>query len=98
MTAYQTVEQKSPIGIRQIARREVKMGRNGALLACGEARYDTLDEYVAQMGAPVSQLRGAGLWSFADPCMPEIVILVQTKQEEYCRKCDEPLDVCECPF
>jgi hypothetical protein len=93
MLAYQNV-----IGIRNTPVKEVKLGTNGALLAAGEPRYDSLDDYVCQFGAPLSQLRGSGLYSFYDPVMPEVTILVMTEKEEYCRRCGGPLDVCPCPF
>jgi hypothetical protein len=76
--------------------REILLGINGAVLACGEPRYTCLDSYVQQFAAPISQLRG--LYSFADPCWPERTILLECELEPVCERCGTVLDTCACPF
>jgi hypothetical protein len=77
---------------------ELKVSRNGALLMASKPRYNTFDEYVQQMAAPISSLPGAGWLSFADPLMPELMILVQGERVPWCSICDRSLDHCQCPF
>ena len=98
MTFYQIDAPVSPIVLQYRPVREVMIARNGALLSAGEPRYDTLQEYIGQFAAPVSQLRGAGLWSFSDPITPECTLLLQCEPEEHCGRCTEALRACECPF
>src|ERR671915_645299 len=98
MLSYQTAAPLSPIITKHTPVREVRIARNGALLSACEARYETLQEYMAQFSSPVSMLRGERLYSFYDPLCPEATIVVQCEAEEVCRRCDSPLDRCECPF
>jgi hypothetical protein len=50
MPLYHNEAALSPVGLRYMPRLEVKIASNGALLAASEARYDTLQEYVAMCG------------------------------------------------
>jgi hypothetical protein len=84
------------IGYRPV--REVVIATNGALLSAGEPRYETLGEYVDQFAAPLSTLRGQGLWSFYDPIRPACTVLLQCEVEEWCRRCRDVVARCECPF
>ena len=97
MPAYQEKTALSPTR-RDRPTQEIRMARNGALLSAAEARYDTLDEYVIQFGAPMSILRGAGLYTFADPLCPQRTILVQCVLEPCCDRCHQALAECGCPF
>jgi hypothetical protein len=78
--------------------REVRMAMNGRLLSAGAPRYDTLQAYIHQFAAPLSTLRGAGLWSFYDPIHPELTLLVECEAEPVCERCTLVLDTCHCPF
>jgi hypothetical protein len=98
MTSYQIDAPVSPIGVRQVPQREIRLATNGALLAAGEPRYATLAEYVAQFAAPLSQLRGVGLMSFYDPLAPDCTLLLECQPEEWCRRCGDSVDECSCPF
>jgi hypothetical protein len=84
------------IGYRPV--REVVIATNGALLSAGEPRYETLGEYVDQFAAPLSTLRGQGLWSFYDLIRPACTVLLQCEVEERCRRCRDAVARCECPF
>ena len=77
---------------------EVKIASNGALLCATEARYDTLQQYIEQFAAPLSSLRGVGLWTFYDPIGPQCTLLLQCEPEPWCDRCLQALAVCACPF
>jgi hypothetical protein len=77
---------------------EVRLSSQGVLLAAGEPRYDTLDQYIEQFAAPLSSLRSIGWWTFADPMMPECRLLVQCAPEPLCDRCQQALDACACAF
>jgi hypothetical protein len=76
---------------------ECRLSPAGLLLAGGKARYDTLEEYRQQLGAPISSLPGLGYWTFPDPLVPECTLLVRTMPRERCADCGHQLDHCECP-
>jgi hypothetical protein len=97
MTVYQNAAIMSPCTKFQPIR-EMKLTRTGGLLASGTPRYDTFSEYVEQMGEAISSLPRAGWMSFSDPCMPEIILLVQGQRLEWCETCDLSLDQCDCEF
>lgn len=91
MAAYQTDDRKvKPI-------RELRFNRQGALLACTEARYDDLTSYIMQLGAPVSQLQGAQCFTFAEP-IENVFLLVECLPIDWCGQCDTALANCTCPF
>jgi hypothetical protein len=77
---------------------EIKLSIQGALLAAGEPRYDTLDQYIAQFAAPLSSLQGIGWWTFADPIVPECRLLLQCAPELWCDRCQQALEACSCAF
>jgi hypothetical protein len=77
---------------------DVRLSPSGRLLAWSLARYDTLDEYLAQFGPPTSCLPGAGLWTFHDPIIPDMTLLVHTVHREICHQCGQLPDDCACPF
>src|SRR5262245_34745307 len=77
---------------------EVKVGKHGALLCAGKARYDTLDEYIGQFAAPLSSFPGVALWSFYDPASPEATLLLQCVPEPWCNRCQRALEACRCLF
>jgi hypothetical protein len=58
---------------------ECRLSPAGLLLAGGNARYDTLEEYRQHVGAPTSSLPGLGYWTFHDPLVPECTLLVRTR-------------------
>jgi transposase len=66
--------------------------------AAGAPRYESLEEFIQQFGAPRSALPGQGLFSFADPVFPELSLLVLTQPQDCCVRCGLPLDDCSCPF
>jgi hypothetical protein len=73
------------------------MSKEGALLASGPSRYDELDAYVAMFGSPLSQLRGAYWWTFADP-ISDLVLLVHCAEVDWCGQCNQSLEDCACAF
>jgi hypothetical protein len=77
---------------------EVKVGKHGALLCAGKARYDSLQEYVDMFAAPLSSLRGVGLWTFYDPLCPQCTLLLRCEPEPWCARCQRALEACRCPF
>lgn len=77
--------------------REIRLSQQGALLASSRPRYDDLTSYVVQLGAPLSQLPGAGVLTFADP-ISDLVVLVETREIDWCGRCAESLENCCCPF
>lgn len=77
---------------------EITLAPTGALMSASEPRYETLTEYVLQLGKPLSVLVGTGLYSFKHPRHPGAVILLQTHQEPWCAACHELLDACRCPL
>jgi hypothetical protein len=78
---------------------EVKMTTSGALLVAGAPRYETIEEYVSQFGAPRSSLPSHGWFSFSDRVFPELVLVVVTQMQEVCTTCGQPLGQdCLCPF
>jgi hypothetical protein len=49
-------------------------------------------------GAPLSQLRSALVWAFADP-IADLVLLVEGEEIELCGQCRQPLQRdCSGPF
>lgn len=77
---------------------EIRLSKQGALLASGSSRYPSLDEYVTMFGAPLSQLRSALVWAFADP-IADLVLLVEGEEIELCGQCRQPLQRdCSGPF
>jgi hypothetical protein len=97
MPAYHNVE-SSTRARRWTPVREVIIAHNGALLAAGRPRYDRLSEYIDQFAAPLSQLSGQGLYSFYDPCLPELTLVVECEGEPLCERCEAPEEACECMF
>jgi hypothetical protein len=77
---------------------EIRFSTSGVLLSTSEARYDTLQEYIAQFAAPLSSLPGSGLYSFADPLVPECRLLVECAPEPWCERCLQALAACGCAF
>jgi hypothetical protein len=75
---------------------EIKLTREGALLAATKARYDTLEAYVQQFGEPSSSLPGLGYWTFQDPLWPDLTLLVRTMPRDRCDDCGHQWDHCEC--
>jgi hypothetical protein len=97
MSVYQTRTTASPVHYRPT--REIRLDRTtGALLSASAPRYDTLDEYVQQLASPVSQLRGAAVWSFYDPVAPQLTLLVECEPCAWCARCDRSLEACACAF
>jgi hypothetical protein len=78
--------------------REFIIATTGALIAAGEPRYATLGQYVEQFAAPLSQLAGQGLYSFYDPCLPELTLIVECEAAEVCERCGTVIDACGCSF
>ena len=76
---------------------EIRMSKQGALLASSPSRYEDLTSYVEMFGSPLSQLRGAHWWTFADP-ISDLVLLVQCEEVDWCGRCDQSLADCECAF
>jgi hypothetical protein len=96
MPVYQTETSVSrPITYRPV--REVRLTKAGQLIAAAGARYGSLTEYVAQFGAPLSSLKGNGLWSFADP-IEQVSLVVECEPCAWCTRCDRSLDACDCAF
>jgi hypothetical protein len=95
MSVYQTTATMSPVHYRPV--REVRFTHAGQLIAAAGARYHSLTEYVAQFGAPVSALKGHGLWSFADP-IEHVSLVVECEPEPWCERCQQALPACYCPF
>ena len=77
--------------------REIRLSKQGALLACGPSRYEEVQQYIEMFGAPLSQLTGAGVLTFSDPVF-ELVLLVETREIDWCGRCDQSLDDCHCAF
>jgi len=77
---------------------EMKIGHNGALLCASAARYASLQEYIFQMGAPLSMLPGIGAYMFADPITPACWLLVGCVLAPLCDRCLEALEDCSCSF
>jgi len=98
MAVYQIPVPVSPPTRQYRPVREMRIASNGALLAAGEPRYDSLAQYISQFAAPLSQLAGVGWWSFYDPIHPEVTLLLQCEPEAWCERCHQPLNACECPF
>jgi hypothetical protein len=98
MSLYQNSASLSPARQHQKPVREIRLHTSGALLSASEARYDTLDAYIQQFAAPLSVLRGAGLWSFQDVLDPSLRLLVQCEDIELCTRCAATLHDCACMF
>src|SRR5262245_56574530 len=77
--------------------REVRLTKAGQLIAAAAPRYDRLDHYIAMFGAPLSALKGNGLWTFADP-IEQMALLVECEPEPVCERCAAALHVCSCAF
>jgi hypothetical protein len=86
------------IRTRHVPTQEVKMTLSGALLVAGAPRHETLEQFILQFGAPTSSLPGSGLWSFRDPIFPELTLLVLTKPQDCCVRCQLALQDCNCAF
>jgi hypothetical protein len=78
--------------------REICLSTRGELLSCSGPRYDSLDQYVEQFAAPCSALYGAGVFCFQDWIDPRLRILVECTEIDWCGRCDQSLEDCDCRF
>ena len=77
--------------------REIRLSKQGALLACGPSRYEEVQQYIEMFGSPLSEVPGAQAYTFADP-IADLVLLVECTEVDWCGRCDQSLTDCSCVF